>query len=159
MSTKNPTAAQLQTFPLFADLTTEECATLAPLFKQQDYAAGSVLIQQDDISAQLHLITEGIVEVRLPLVGVNGTTRVAKFGPGECVGELALARIARRAASAVAEVKGQCLTASAIELTQLFALHPRVGYAVYKKLAEIITDRLVATNMQLRNSVSHAGRS
>ncbi|MEY2987560.1 MAG: hypothetical protein RJB13_1081 [Pseudomonadota bacterium] len=159
MSTLNPTAAQLQKFALFADLTLEECGILASSFKLQEYAAGAELIQQDDLSANLYLIVEGIIEVRLPLVGATASTRIAKFGPGECVGELALARIARRAASAVAELKSQCLTANAAELTEICAQHPRIGFAVYKKLSEIITDRLVATNMQLRNSESHASRA
>ena len=159
MSSLHPTAAQLQRFALFSDLTLDECETLTSCFQLNDYSAGSMLIQQDDLSTHLYLIVEGIVEVRLPLVGTQTTTRVAKFGPGECVGELALARVARRAASAVAELKSQCLTASAVELTEVCAKHPRIGFAVYKKLSEIITDRLVATNMQLRNSESHAGRA
>jgi len=159
MSTTHPTAAELQNFALFADLTLEMCSALTSCFQLQDYNAGSVLIQQDDVSAKLFLIVEGVIEVRLPLVGVNSTTRVAKFGPGECVGELSLARVARRAASAVAELKSRCLTANAAELTQICEQHPRIGFVVYKKLAEIITDRLVATNMQLRNSESHAGRA
>lgn len=159
MSATHPTDIELKRFSLFADLTPEECSTLMPCFHRHEYSAGEVLIRQDDISSSLFLIVEGVIEVRLPLVGVNGTTRVAKFGPGECVGELALARIARRAASAVTEVKSQCFVANATELTQIFSQHPRIGYAVYKKLSEIITDRLVATNMQLRNSESHAGRA
>lgn len=159
MSSQNLTPEQLVSFPLFSGLALDECAHLVPLFRLQDYPAGSVLIQQDDVSTTLFLVTEGIIEVRLPLVSVNSSTRVAKFGPGECVGELALARVARRAASAVAEVKSQCLSADTAQLSELFSRHPQIGYAVYKKLSEIITDRLVATNMQLRNSESHAGRA
>jgi CRP-like cAMP-binding protein len=159
MSTLSPTSAQLQKFALFSDLSLEECGTLASCFQLQEYAAGTELIQQDDLSVNLYLIVEGIVEVSLPLVGVTTSTRIAKFGPGECVGELALARVARRAASAVVKLKSQCLTANASELTEICAQHPRIGFAVYKKLSEIITDRLVSTNMQLRNSESHANRS
>ena len=93
MSSLHPTAAQLQRFALFSDLTLDECETLTSCFQLNDYSAGSMLIQQDDLSTHLYLIVEGIVEVRLPLVGAQTTTRVAKFGPGECVGELALARV------------------------------------------------------------------
>jgi len=39
-------------------------------------------------------------------------------------------------------------------LNELLDLHPKIGFLVFRKLAAIITARLVATNMKLRNSES-----
>lgn len=155
MTNQSNLVSELRKYSLFSELTPEECALLAPLFTHQEFSAGSLLIKQDDISSNLFLIAAGIVEVRLPLIGPAGTTSVARFGPGECVGELALAKIARRAASASAEVDCKCMVADAVRLNELFSKQPRIGYVVFRKLSEIITDRLVATNMKLRNSESH----
>ncbi|NBX16969.1 MAG: cyclic nucleotide-binding domain-containing protein [Proteobacteria bacterium] len=145
----------LGNFNLFSTLTAEECAVLVPLFKETVFPAGTTFIKQDEISAQMYLIKSGIAEVKLPLIGPKGTTSVAKFGPNECVGELSLAKTARRAASAVAEVECVCLSVDTADLLKVFETHPRIGYQVFRQLAIIITDRLVATNMMLRNSASH----
>ena len=149
------TTQQLKQYALFSLLSDDEAEILAPLFKAVNFAAGTTFINQDEISHNLYLIVSGIAEVRLPLIGPRGTTSVAKFGPGECVGELSLARIARRAASALAEVDCQCFVVETQKLIDVFEKHPKIGYEVYRKLASIITDRLVATNMMLRNSESH----
>jgi CRP-like cAMP-binding protein len=146
---------ELKQFHLFSTLSTEECAVLVPLFSQVVFSAGTTFIKQDEISAQLFLIKSGIAEVKLPLIGPKGTTSVAKFGPWECVGELSLAKTARRAASAVAEVECTCFCADTEELVKVFGQHPKIGFQVFRQLAIIITDRLVATNMMLRNSASH----
>lgn len=155
MSLVYSTSKDLRSFSLFSELSTEECSTLAPLFQVQDYPAGSVLIKLDDVLANLMLIESGIVEVKLPLVGAGGSTSVARFGPGECVGELSLTRIPRRAASATAEVDCRCLVADTAKLNALFEANPKIGFVVFRKLSAIITERLVATNMKLRNSESH----
>lgn len=152
--TKQMSADQLSKFPLFSKLTPDEAAIVAPLFREISVPAGATVIQQDSIAAQLFLIVSGIVEVRLPLIGPLGTTSIAKFGPGECVGELSLAKMARRSASAVAEVPCHCFVAETTQLMETFERNPKIGFEVLRKLAEIITDRLVATNMMLRNSAS-----
>ncbi|MEN9809470.1 MAG: hypothetical protein RLZZ488_1037 [Pseudomonadota bacterium] len=149
------TAELLKNFHLFSSLTTSEAELLVPHFREVVYEAGQIIIQQDEISSHLFLITSGIAEVRLPLVGPRGTTSVAKFGPKECIGELAMAKIARRAASAVAEVACRCYVADVARLTDSFEKNPKIGFEVYRKLATIMTDRLVATNMMLRNSESN----
>ncbi len=152
--TKQMQPNQLTQFQLFSTLSGDECSVIAPLFTEVSYAAGTPFIEQDGVSTQLFLIISGIAEVRLPLIGPRGTTSVAKFGPGECVGELSLAKVARRAASAVAEVDCKMFAADTEKLIEIFDAHPKIGYQVYRKLAAIITDRLVATNMMLRNSAS-----
>ena len=147
-------AEQLSQFSLFSLLTFEEAKIIAPFFQEVLIPAGTTFIQQDSVTAHLYLIVSGITEVKLPLIGPLGTTSIAKFGPGECVGELSLAKVVRRSASAVAEVECRCFVAETQVLIDAFERHPKIGYEVFRKLAEIITDRLVATNMMLRNSAS-----
>lgn len=151
------TSAKLKEFSLFSLLSETECALLAPLFKETMIPAGTKFISQDQISAQVFLIQTGVAEVQLPLIGPRGITSIAKFGPGECVGELSLAKTARRAATAVAELDCHCLVADTPKLIELFDKHPTIGYGVFRQLSAIITDRLVATNMMLRNSESNLG--
>jgi CRP-like cAMP-binding protein len=155
MTESTLTGERLQEFHLFSSLTKNEADVLVPHFREVIYDAGQTIIQQDEISSHLFLIAAGIAEVRLPLVGPRGTTSVAKFGPRECIGELAMAKIARRAASAVAEVECRCFVADVARLTESFEKNPKIGFEVYRKLATIMTDRLVATNMMLRNSESN----
>lgn len=149
------TGERLREFHLFSTLTSSEAEVLVPHFSEVVYQAGQTIIQQDEMSTQLYLIAGGIAEVRLPLVGPRGTTSVAKFGPKECIGELSMAKIARRAASAVAELECRCYVADVARLTDSFEKNPKIGFEVYRKLATIMTDRLVATNMMLRNSESN----
>ncbi|MBM3383258.1 MAG: cyclic nucleotide-binding domain-containing protein [Betaproteobacteria bacterium] len=144
----------LNRFPLFLHLSSEEVAVVAPLFKEIVLPAGTTFIKQDELSAQLYLIVAGIAEVCLPLIGERGNASIAKFGPGECVGELSLAKIARRAASAKAEVDCRCYVVDSEKLIGVFESQPKIGYRVFKNLALIMADRLVSTNMMLRNSAS-----
>jgi CRP-like cAMP-binding protein len=155
MAQESISPKDLSDFLLFSLLVPEECHIIAPLFREQSFATGETLIRQDDTSTHLFLITSGIIEVRLPLIAPLASTSVAKFGPKECVGELTLAKIARRAASAVAHVESRCWVVDTVKLIELFEQHPKIGYHVYRKLSEIITERLIATNMMLRNSESH----
>ncbi|MEY4063980.1 MAG: hypothetical protein RIR26_188 [Pseudomonadota bacterium] len=146
---------KLRGFHLFSLLSAEESEFIFPHFREVVLPAGTTFIETDEGASCLYLIVSGVAEVRLPLIGPRGTTSIAKFGPGDCVGELSLARINRRVASATAQVECKCLVVETHHLVRVFEENPQIGYAVYRRLSEILTDRLVATNMMLRNSESH----
>jgi CRP-like cAMP-binding protein len=155
MASPESGADKIRGFHLFSLLSPEDCEFVFPHFREVHIPAGTTFIETDEGASCLFLIVSGIAEVRLPLIGPRGTTSIAKFGPGDCVGELSLARINRRVASATAQVDCKCLVVETHHLVRVFEENPTIGYAVYRRLSEILTDRLVATNMMLRNSESH----
>lgn len=75
--------------PLFVDLSRRDLLRLAATARQRDYAAGAVLVQQDQPGAGLYVIVSGRVHItqRAP----DGSVRdLGTLGPGDVFGEMAL---------------------------------------------------------------------
>lgn len=135
-------------------LTSDDLVTLASRLREVTIPAGKNFIEHDSCTNQVFVILEGQVEVAIPLVGNRGQTVLAKLGRGETVGEFALIREARRAASSRALTELKVLVTESDDLMKLFEVHPRIGYLVFRNLSRIIVDRLVDTNMAVRNVMS-----
>src|SRR4249920_298260 len=75
---------QLRGAPAFADVSDETLTRLARVATEADFPAGHVLIEYDTPAAGLYLILEGRVAIHAP-------TAQLERGPGEVVGERALA--------------------------------------------------------------------
>jgi CRP/FNR family transcriptional regulator, cyclic AMP receptor protein len=70
--------------PLFAGCSRRELAALARVAEVLDFGAGEVLMHEGDYGYEFLVVAEGQIEV------VRGGRLVAKLGPGDYVGELAL---------------------------------------------------------------------
>jgi CRP-like cAMP-binding protein len=92
--------AALRNMPAFAGLPDETLRRLAAVAAEVEFPAGHVLIEYDAPAAGLYLILEG-------RVAVHARGASLERGPGEVVGELALARGGRRNArvSAITRVR------------------------------------------------------
>ena len=80
----------------FKHLTPNELTNVAESMTKRHYLAGEVVIREGDIGHELFLISEG--EVRIE----RGSSEVARLGPGEFFGELALMSGQPRNASVIA---------------------------------------------------------
>src|SRR4051794_15313822 len=74
---------------LFVGLTDEERAALEVRLRPRSFAAGGVLLQQGQFSAELHIIREGAVSVRSS-DSLGHISELAQLGPGQFVGEMSL---------------------------------------------------------------------
>ena len=120
---------QLQSVPLFSGLDDRELKLLATLVKERSYAAGSTIVADGATGYGLYIIKEGAASVRK-----EGRV-VARMGPGEFFGEIAMLDNGPRTASVVAETDTVCLTLVSWEIKPL--LTENAGLT-YKMLQEVV---------------------
>ena len=88
--------------PLFSELNRRELRTLAQATIQREYAAGTVIVQQDETGVGLYVLIQGRARVQQRVA--DGTVRqLGTLGSGEIFGEMALLDTFPRSASVVAE--------------------------------------------------------
>jgi CRP-like cAMP-binding protein len=82
--------ARLRGVDLFHMLSNDELRKLAETTRQRIYARGEVIVRQQDTTSELFILVTGEVVVTVHLPGTEDETEVARLGPGEFFGEMAL---------------------------------------------------------------------
>jgi len=104
---------------------------------ERTFAQGAVLIQQGESGTSLFLMQEGMVEISSK--DLAGDSRfIARSGPGEILGEMALLTNEPRSATVVALTPVRALELLATQFHQLARQHPVIG---------VVLTRLVATRL------------
>jgi ATP/ADP translocase/HEAT repeat protein len=85
----------LKSVPIFERLSGEDLAPLAHVAEIKRCAAGEVLFREGDLGDAVYVIMRGAVEIRI------GGKTIARLGPKEAFGEMAVLEAQRRSASAV----------------------------------------------------------
>lgn len=122
---------QLEQIPLFADLTAQERADIAPCLREVDVEAGTELTTQGDWAYELFVIEAGEAEVRK-----DGEV-VRKLGAGDAFGEIGLMATGTRTASVVATSPMRLAAMFLREFKQLEGRVPDLA----KSLREMIAER------------------
>lgn len=140
-----------QGIPLFESLSEEETWEILRCCEHHTAPAGTVLFAQGSEGSSAFVLAEGRVEIRLHESGAVQT--VARFGPGDVFGELALLDAGPRSAEAVAvedvswyELRGERFEA----LRQ--QLHP-AAYKVIRHLARVVARRLREVNERIEGAL------
>ena len=97
MRNRDPKIALLGTLPTLEGCTPSELAEIAGLVDIVDVPAGYVLTKEGTLGTEVFIVIEGVA-----IVSVRGN-RVAKLGPGEFIGEMAMLDMSQRSATVVAE--------------------------------------------------------
>lgn len=132
-------ATLLGTSPLFADLEPAARALLARRFGERDALADEVLLQEGEPAAGLFLVVEGAVEVTRHDGGRPAL--VARLGPGQVFGEIALLHGGPAQATVVAQTDCRLRVLSAAAFEAVCVEHPAVRAA-----AEALAEARVAEN-------------
>ncbi len=119
----------LATTELFAGADAASLHLLAERTVEADLPAGYVLVRQGEDGTGLFLIVSGGVRV----VHDGGT--VARLGPGEVVGELAVLDRQPRAAQVVTDEPTVCLALAAWDLEAVIRGQPEVALSLLRVLS------------------------
>jgi len=132
---------------MLSELDPRQLRKLIPLAQNKMFAAGEVIFRAGDRSLFLHLIASG--DVALEAVAGTQAIEVQTLHAGDAMGWSALNADARthfqaRALSPVCTVAfpGEQLRAACDE-------DPAIGYALMKRLVELVTERLDAMRLKL----------
>jgi len=125
------TAQLLSAVPLFSHCSKRELAAIARLAHELDLPAGHTLIKEDArVAYSFFILVDGGAEVR------RGSGRVAKLGPGDFFGELALILQRPRTATVTLTTRSRLLAISAHNFQPLLKRSPGIQLKLLEALAE-----------------------
>jgi CRP-like cAMP-binding protein len=122
--------ARLKQLPLFSSLSAEDLAALAEQTAERSIAAGTVVVRDGDLGDEFFVIESGTAEV------THAGAPVAKLGPGDFFGEVALIREERRTATVTATSPLVLIVMSGSSFRSLDRSRPEIRDAITKALAE-----------------------
>lgn len=108
----------LEGVPLFANLTKRQLRAAAKVCHSVGYAPGEVIVKELDVGQHLLLITAGTAKV------VRGGRTLAKVGPGDVIGEMAIIDGAPRSASVTADSSVEGIAIYRTAFRKLLDEHP-----------------------------------
>ncbi|MDA8425797.1 MAG: cyclic nucleotide-binding domain-containing protein [Treponema sp.] len=139
---------ELRNSIILQNLSRRELRRFAAICELRDYEPGELLVEQDSVGADLHLLLEGTVDII-----VHGKEResikVSEVRRGDVFGEASIFSDLPRTASAAASVP--CLVA-AIPRDRLFAYcdrNPRAGLKLFTFVIFSLLKRLQTTSREL----------
>ena len=119
----------LRLAPAFAALPEASLAELAARLREERLATGDVVVAQGEVADRLYVVAAGWAEVST--AGADGPVPVARLGPGELCGEIALLRPdARRTATVAALTPLWLLTLDRAPFDALLRRHPELRAAL-----------------------------
>jgi CRP-like cAMP-binding protein len=124
-------ASQLESVPLFADLSRRDLKAVAQHADEVELANGAKIVEQGRLAYELFVIQSGNADVL-----IDGEV-IAQLGPGDVVGEIGVLKSHLRTATVVATTPVKAIVMFGPELTALTDSLP----GVLTELERLITER------------------
>jgi CRP-like cAMP-binding protein len=139
---------ELKKVPLFSALSDRQLKRLAQGFKEREFKTGTAVVRQSQMSGVgFFVIIEGAASV-----SVDGT-EVARLGPGDYFGELALISEQVRSATVTADGPLRCLVMALWDFRQFAKSNPDVTWKLLQHLVALLTEeRSRRTQVALQSS-------
>jgi len=126
---------ELSQVPLFSGLSQRQLKQLARGFKEREFRPGTSMVRQGEMSGVgFFVITGGEASV-----SVDGM-EVAKLGPGDHFGELALISEQVRSATVTADGPLQCLVMAFWDFRRFAKENPDVTWKLLQHLVGVLTE-------------------
>lgn len=138
------TVAFLRNMRLFRNVDNADLATFARSLREQPLRRGQVLFREGDHGDEMFLVRAGSIVVSK---GVTGRVEqvLARMGPGDFFGEMALFDRSPRSATIQADTDVTLLLLDRDALARLTADSPRAAAAFFQSLVHVFIDRLRAS--------------
>jgi len=124
----------LKRAPLFAGLSRKELAQLARVSEDVEVELGKALVKEGETGQEFFVIVDGNVKI------TRKGRRVAKRGPGDFVGEIALLEDIPRTATVTAETRVRLFVLTRKDFRHLLDEHPGVERKVLRALARRVVE-------------------
>lgn len=131
-----------------AGLPPQTLAELAGIAREQVFAGKSVIFREGTNCPELFVVHSGHVALDMHVPG-RGATRILTVGEGELLGWSALLGDGRMTATATAIDDTRLVVLSGAKLRQLCETNHETGWHVMQQVAKGLSQRLVATRLQL----------
>ena len=131
----------LERVPLFAGSSGEALDQLTGLMAEIGFAADQAIVLQGQVGNGLYIVIDGGARI------VQGADLLARLGPGDFFGELAVIDQEPRSASAYADGPTTCLALASWDLLAMLEREPSLALNMLRELA----GRLRRADQQLRH--------
>lgn len=138
----------LSQVPVFSTLSKRELRSVSFIVHRREYRPGEYVFYQNDPGLGMYVIEKG--EIVIKIVDKDGNEKeLATLQAGEFFGELALLDESPRSAFAIAKAECSLIGFFRPDLFELIKKNTDAGIKILLKLAEIIGERLRATNREV----------
>ncbi|MDA1000007.1 MAG: cyclic nucleotide-binding domain-containing protein [bacterium] len=127
-------------YTFFGDMLEDEVGSFLRLCKRDTYGPGDVVFREGDIGEEFYLIVSGEIIIRM------GDRDVARLGPGQVFGEMAMLESAPRSASAI---PGEGTVLFTITRKILATRMPALSYKVVVNIAKQLSEKLRESNQAI----------
>jgi CRP-like cAMP-binding protein len=140
--------AALQASSFAVDLAPDVLQRLAAAARCKHCSSSEVLFREGDRNTSFYIVASGNIALEMCLAA-RGCQRLLTLGPGDIVAWSALLGEGTMTATAVAIGDAELIEFSGADLQQLCEADPLFGYHVMRRLCQALSQRLVATRLQL----------
>ncbi len=126
--------------PLFRELSLDEAREFYDRADRRKFAAGEVLIEQDQPGQGLFVIKSGAAKVLK--VSAQGATELARLGAGSPLGEMSLFDASPTSARVVADGDGEVFVLPRQRFEELVRSSDQLALKIYRVFIQILSERL-----------------
>ena len=146
----------LQSHHAFAGLDPTHAEVLAEHVEEKSYAAGELLFRQDDAAEHFYILLDGAIEVEVP--SIQGPALIVQsLGKDDILGWSWLIPPYKWTFEAKARHDARVLVFDGKFLLQYCEEHHHFGYALMKRFASLMSERLNAARLKMMDSWAPAG--
>jgi CRP/FNR family transcriptional regulator, cyclic AMP receptor protein len=152
---KEHMAQVLTSIPMFSDLDKDELNDIIRIATTVEFQAGETVCNQDDPGDSMYIVATGRADVSIR--NKDGMfVPVAKLGPGELFGELALIDAQPRSARVVSKTRLEALKLDRRDFIKLKDQLNPATYKIMKRIVRTVCGRLRSTNISIINAINPA---
>lgn len=119
---------------------------------------GEQLFREGTLEDEIFVVTSGHIRLSMSVPG-RGDVPFLTVGPGELVGWSGLISDGRMTATAAAAEDSSLIALSGRRLRELCEVQPDLGYVLIKRVAQVLSQRLLSTRLQLLDLFAHSGNA
>ena len=144
MASAPETVTFLREVRLFKDIATPELSVLGDSLRERTLKRGQVLFREGDVGEEMFLVRRGSIVISKPVTG-RVEQVLARIGPGDFFGEMALFDRSPRSATVQSDSESSLLVLDREGLRQLTEESPRAAAAFFHALVQVFIERLRAS--------------
>jgi CRP-like cAMP-binding protein len=140
--------SRLVAIAFFSGLEPTHLDTLADIATTVQWESDANVFQEGDLDSPLYAVEQGRVAIEVAVPG-RGTVTLMTVGPGEVFGWSSLFYRRPKSVAARTVEPTSALALDAARLRSLCDADPGLGYAVARRVLNVVSERLKASRIQL----------
>ncbi|MDH5638276.1 MAG: cyclic nucleotide-binding domain-containing protein [Nitrospinota bacterium] len=132
----------------------EQLEKLVAIAKAVDFKKNDILIKENDTSSDIFVLYKGWISVEIQRFPYDTTAqRLRVLKSKGVLGEFSFIDKSRRSANVRAQENVSCVVLPGDELEKLTESDAKVGFAIMKNIAKLLSEKVRSSNFELRNQL------